>query len=226
MKSRYKKLIPISIILIGLASIGYRKILKTKTKNFFKELDKNYYSGDYELTENKLKKYTKENPQEPNGWGYLGSVYLKMHKDSLAQLAFAKTLKFRPTAKVYTLQGVAYMRQMKYILAIESFREAISIDKAYQKAYSNLLLANIRIKNYSKATYFGEQALKLDGKNNIIKGNLLVAYHMKNDSNKRNKLLRELEKIEYQPLENIKLLIEGNISIDELLGVYTLSSNF
>ncbi|MFT6112315.1 MAG: tetratricopeptide (TPR) repeat protein [Bacteroidia bacterium] len=209
-----------SLIAIGLILSLYREVNKYRLQTFFKTVDQYYHEQDYDKCEEILYKYCLKNKEEINGWTYLGTVYLKQNKDSLAEEAYQKSLKIKSNAKALTGLGVISMNQRNYQKAEEYYKNAIKNDPEYGKAYSSLLIIEIAKRNFQKAVNLGEIAIKLDPNNLGVKGNLMTAYHFINKNEERDKLLEELEKANYHYLDNLKLLISGEILLEDVIPKY------
>lgn len=83
-------------------------------------------------------------------------------------------------AKLYFENGNEFLKRQMYPQAIKSYLDAISIDKKFFKAYSNLGVAYKMLGQFKKAENIYIKALKLNQDNGVIFNNLGNVYMQMN----------------------------------------------
>ena len=211
-----RNLLAFSFLLFGAAKLIFNEVKKDKVKSFFKTVDQRYNQEHYAECEDMLLSYIHENAQDVSGWTYLGTVYLKQRKDSLAKEAYQTSQNIEPNAKSLTGLGVIERNRGNLSKAQEFYEKAIDVDPNYGKAYSSLLIIELSKRNFQRAVELGEKGLELDSLDLGIKGNLMVAYHFTNKVKERDMLLLELQKSNYRFLDNLRLIVSGDLSLDQI----------
>ena len=100
--------------------------------------------------------------------------------------------------------GLGVVERMKgnYTKAKDFYEQAIKINRNNPDVYSSLLMLEIKEGNYNEAVKLGEKARTLNFINMRpgILGNLVVAYHLNNQIEERDKLLLEGRSCDLSPI--------------------------
>lgn len=217
MNSKVVRVLILLLAIFSLAKLVYHKVDYNNQKSRFSEIDSLYKNGEYVRCKEMLFDLTEEYPNENWGWTYLGTVHLEQNEDSLAEIAYLRSIAIEPNAKSITGLGVIRSRQGRFIEAKDYYNQVISTWPSYGKAYSSLMIIEFRNRDFKNAAELGEKAVQLDSVDLGMRGNLMIAYHLLGRNEERDSLLRVLEEKKYRYLDNLKLLISGQVLIDEIL---------
>ena len=123
---------------------------------------------------NFLKKSIEKNPNYPNSYSDLGSLYLKGNHISEAKKCFIKSLDFNKNlfSSLNNL-GIIYKNQREYKLAIKYFLNALRVNPKNYLVVYNLAQLFDALEDYDKAKEFYLKTLNL----NPSYGNAIVAFY-------------------------------------------------
>ncbi len=123
---------------------------------------------------NFLKKSIEKNPNYPNSYSDLGSLYLKGNRISEAKKCFIKSLDFNKNlfSSLNNL-GIIYKNQREYKLAIKYFLNALRVNPKNYLVVYNLAQLFDALEDYDKAKDFYLKTLNL----NPSYGNAIVAFY-------------------------------------------------
>lgn len=175
------------------------------------------YQTDKISCEKKLIDYTKKYPNDYKGWSLLGAVTSELNKDSLANIFLTKALEVNPKDYMaLTGLGVLERKKKNYDKAADYYNQALAIEPNFGRAYGGLMLIELKRGNYAKAVELGEKGIALEPEALYMKGQLSLAYHLNNQLDKRDKLIKELTEKKYPYVENYKNAFKGKVSLDDL----------
>ena len=207
----------IVLIIMVLISNRYRRRVKRKGLNYIIIL---FRTGKFEDCKEKTLKYLKAFPDSKEAWRMLGSIGLELDEIKLAEEGYSKALKLDKTFdRALTGMGTVMMYMQKFNDAEDYFYKALKINPNTYQAKSSLMLLELYKGNHDVAIALGEDSIKegLDKVEAGILGNLVVAYHLSNEVEKRNKLFDYLREIEYKDLFFTKMIIDGEIGFYEIM---------
>ncbi|WP_299685492.1 tetratricopeptide repeat protein [uncultured Dokdonia sp.] len=214
-----KRIFNIIIIIIGLFFI-IKKFYKSAEYSNVKRINKIYYSGEYDKAKSELELHLQEYPKSSEIWAYLGLINLELNDTIGAEKAYLKGLEL-DSKNDKAIVGLGVVERMKgnYKKARNYYKKAIELNPKNPDPYSSLLVLEIKNENYQKAVELGEKArgMKLTDTRPGILGNLVVAYHLNNEIDKRDNILAELEKMKYKDIEYIKMVISGLVDINDFI---------
>lgn len=81
-----------------------------------------------------------------------------------------------PTAENYLNLSLQHYNAGEYQKCIDACLKSLELKPDYALAYNNICTAYNQLKNWDKAIEYGEKGLKYDPTNELIKGNLKIAY--------------------------------------------------
>jgi tetratricopeptide (TPR) repeat protein len=81
-----------------------------------------------------------------------------------------------PTAENYLNLSLSLYNAGEYQKCIDACLKSLELKPDYALAYNNICTAYNQLKNWDKAIEYGEKGLKYDPTNELIKGNLKIAY--------------------------------------------------
>jgi serine/threonine-protein kinase len=111
------------------------------------------------------------------GYNWLGTFYLHQARYAEAAGQFGKLIQKAPDSFVgYSNLGITYLLQGNYPLAITMLERSVSI-RPTAEATSNLATAYFQMRQFSKASRIGEEAVKLSEQSYEVWGNLADAYY-------------------------------------------------
>ena len=138
------------------------------------------------------------------GWQVLGGAYLIQVQDSLAEICTKKAILLNPNnSAALTNYAILLDKREKHNEAEIYYKKAIKVSPAMAQAYSNYVGNRLITGDYKTAVICGEKAVAL-ADNLKDKGVLCVAYHKAGMHVKRDSLYRELEKLNYTHLGDLK----------------------
>ncbi|WP_052461173.1 tetratricopeptide repeat protein [Psychroserpens mesophilus] len=214
-----KKVFNIVVILIGLFFV-IKKFYKSAEYSNVKRINEIYYSGEYNKAKSELELHLLKYPKSSESWAYLGLINIELNDTIGAEKAYLKGLEL-DSKNDKAIIGLGVIQRMKgnYEKARNYYEKAIKLNPKNPDSYSSLLVLEIKNKNYQKAVELGEKAkeLKLTDTRPGILGNLVVAYHLNNQSEERDNVLAELEKMDYEDIEYIKMIISGMVDINDFI---------
>lgn len=213
----HKKIILILFIIGGIVSL-YRKWAPSEEKEDILRINEYYYAGDYETTRLELDSHLKKYPNSSGAWAYLGLVNVALSDTNEGEKAYLKAIELNPdNDKALLGMGIIYRMRRDYTKAREYYGRAIKANPRNPQAYSSLLMIELKDRNYAHAVALGEKAMSfnLHKPDPGVMGNLVVAYHLNNQMEERDRVLSELEKLNYSEIENIKLILANEVDIDD-----------
>ena len=206
------------LLILGLVFFIGKRIYKSAERNSIKSINKLYYSGEYENAKNQLKLHLSKYPKSSNAWSYLGLINLELNDTINAKLNYQKGFELdNNNYKAITGLGIIARMNGNYEMARKYYEKSIVIKPENSDAYSSLLVLEIINGNYQKAVELGEKAKSMKNISLGVLGNLTLAYHYNKQFKKRDEILKELENKEYENIEYIKMVINGEIDIRSLL---------
>ncbi len=123
---------------------------------------------------NFLKQSIEKNPNYPNSYSDLGSLYLKDNQISLAKNFFIKSLDLNKNLfSSHNNLGLIYKKQREYKLAIKHFLSALQINPKNYLVFYNLAQLFEEIEDYEKAKDFYIKTFNL----NSSYGNAIVGFY-------------------------------------------------
>lgn len=174
-----------------------------------------FNQGNFTACQARLLEYTRQYPEDSQGWGFLGTVALELENDSLAQVVLDKAVALNPQDfKAWTGLGILARKDKDDQKAAGYYAKAIEINPDYGKAYSSLLIIELRQHRYQEAVELGEKAIRLSPKDLVIGANLAAAYHYNGQLAKRDSLMKDIEAKGYPNVENLYLLFNGEATLD------------
>lgn len=213
MTPKAKRIVSIGFTLFTIGIAVYKYQVRNDRKKMMKEANEHYQAGEFGACEKVLLKYTGKYPKQYDGWSFLGTLYLELEEDSLAEVAFEKSLAIKDdNPKALTGMGVVFANRGDYDSAESWYLKAIEADDKYGKAYSSLLMIELRRENYPSAVRLGEKALSLEPNDDGVRGNLMAAYHFNGQLEKRDSLLEVLRMNDYEYLPELEMLLDSNIT--------------
>ena len=214
-----KQVFNLIIILIGLFFV-VKKMMKSSEYSEVRKINEIYYSGKYSDAKSALESHLENYPTSSESWVYLGLVNLDLNDTIAAEEAYIKAFEL-DSKNDKAMIGLGIVQRMKgnYAKARAYYEKAIEVNPNNPDAYSSLLVLEIKNENYPKAVALGEKArgMKLLDTRPGVLGNLVVAYHLNNQFEERDKALSELEKMNYKDIEYTKMIINGIIDINDVM---------
>ena len=207
------------LLLFALGFFIVKKLYRSPETNSLKKIYETHQKGEFERASEMLDQHVKKYSKSSYGWSFLGTVSMQLYDYEKAEKSFKKAFELDDkNDKAIVGLGVMARNNGNHKLAKEMYYKAIKINPRNPDAYSSLLMLELFNKNYTEAVKLGEKAKKLnliENKPGIL-ANLTVAYHLNNQLEKRDIELAKLEKTNYRELGYIKMVINGEIIIDEL----------
>ena len=134
-----------------------------------------FNAGNYADAVNTYLKISVVNEKMVNYNG-LGMAYLKLGKTPEAEAAFKKGLSFGPSFDLYMGFGNLYINTGRFDEAIKCYQEALKINPAGEKAYNNMGVAYLQLKNLEQGEKMFLKAVEvsptfIEGYVNLVKVN-------------------------------------------------------
>lgn len=214
-----KKLIAVVFFIVAFF-IG-KNLYKGPENTTIAKVNEFYYAGEYEKAKGALKSYLKDHPESPKCWSYLGLVNVELSDTLGAEQAYKKALALDDESE-RSIVGLGVVERMKgnYVKARTYYERALQLNPDDPSVYTSLSVVEIKSRNFTKAIELGEIAKEKDdlGKNPVILANLVIAYHLNHQKKERDQTLAALEKTNYPNMEEVKMLISGEINDEDVLN--------
>jgi tetratricopeptide (TPR) repeat protein len=126
----------------------------------------------------------------------IGRVQLKMGKPKLAQRAFEKSIRIRPTTYGYVFLGSAFRREERLDQQKACYQSALRLDPDYEEAHFNLGGCYKFEGQYSKAEKHFRRAIKIDPKYGLAYAELGSVLFEKQRFSESYRMLRRSVKLE------------------------------
>ena len=204
---------------LGVIFIISKKLYKSPEVTSLKKIYEIHQIGNFEQASILLDEHVEKFPKSSYGWSFKGTVNMQLYNYGKAEIAFQKAFNLdSKNDKAIVGLGVCARNKGDHQLAKQMYEKALQINPRNPEVYTCLLMLEILNKNYSKAVELGEKAkmLNLSDNNHGILANLIVAYHLNDQREERDREYSKLEKTNYREKEYIKMLIDGEIDVEEV----------
>ncbi|HIP35507.1 MAG TPA: tetratricopeptide repeat protein, partial [Crocinitomix sp.] len=150
----------------------------------------------WERAQSSFQTVVEQNPKHYNAYISMGVMYFERGED-LALEYFNSAINVAPkSAEAWYNKGVFYQSKKDYDKAKAIYREIISFDSLYPKAYYNQGYLQLVIdKNNDSAVFFFEKAVEIDSTYFQAYNNLGLAYERLGDKTKAKSLYKKALKI-------------------------------
>lgn len=203
----YRKILYIIFLfIVSCNKIEYKPVKLNQTPSL-DSIIKDYNLGNFNECINKSIKYVEIYPKNDVGWQFLGGSYLAIGQDSLAEFCIQKSLSYNPLNVIsLTNFGVLNDRKKRFILAAEYYNKALEINETLPEIYSNYMLNRIKVSDYKKAQFYGEQALKY-GNNLFDMANLSFVCYKNGNYSLSDSLYNQLKLLGFREIESLGIAI-------------------
>jgi Flp pilus assembly protein TadD len=214
--STLKKLTPTLIAISAVCFYFFNHNKKVESQKLLDEAKEHYKIGHLDSAKLAMLKYSKQNELTSNALSFLGTIYLETSNLDSSKIAYNKSLKLNSqNFKSLTGLGIISRLSKDYEGAKEYYIKALTVKPNDPNALSSLAIIYLKQGEFQKAVNTGEKAMLTKPIRQGIKGNLAIAYHFNKQLNKRDKLLHELQNEGYSKLGNLRLIINGTISLED-----------
>lgn len=131
---------------------------------------------------NSLKQYEKAVPPLKTAVELAPDFQLAKNNLMVAQSGLSTAAAAATTAEDYLNQSLADFNSGKYQDCIDACYKALKLRPGYDLAYNNICAAYNKLGQYEKAIRAGEEGVKWNPKNQLLKNNLRVSYYHVNKS--------------------------------------------
>ena len=168
-----------------------------------------YKIGNMKKCIEKAKLFSSKYPYNDSGLQVLGSAYLYLNQDSLAEFYTKKAFNLNSNNSS-TLTNIAILLDKKgnYNKAQYYYKKAITINPDFAQAYSNYAANRLFVGDYKTAIFFGKKAISL-ADNIKDKSILCVSYDRAKMLSKRDSVYNELQKLHYSHLKDLKEVFQN-----------------
>jgi serine/threonine protein kinase/tetratricopeptide (TPR) repeat protein len=133
--------------------------------------------GRPEQAEETFKKAISLRPNYWANYNWLGELYLRQGNFEGAKSMFSEVIRLTPDSYIgYGNLGITFLVAGQYTEAVPELERSVSIQPTAENT-SNLGVLYFQLRRFSEAARIGEKAVKLDGNNNEVWGNLGEAYY-------------------------------------------------
>lgn len=156
--------------------------------------------------------YLKQFPYSLDGWIIKGNLGIELKDKRLARKAFYRALRIYPNSdKAYVGLGILKRLDQDFEGAEDYYYKALKANPDSYPAKSSLMLLEIFKSNLDVAIALGEDSVKpgIEKVEPSIVSNLVLAYHINGDFDKRDNLMDYLERIDYRNLYVLEGFISG-----------------
>lgn len=147
----------------------------------FKKGKEFFFTKQYNNSIIEFEKVLSTNPDEPNSNFFIAESYRNLNKHEEAIIFYKKAYIIKPKPLIAERLGWLYMKQKKYILAIEQFTNQIELVPNDEVGYYNRGSAKTELNDFYGAIKDYEYAIKLNEDFSMAYNNLSWLYFIKKE---------------------------------------------
>lgn len=173
-----------------------------------------YGRGDLDTAIPQLREYLADYPKDDLAWTILGNAYEDGDRLDEARAAYDLALEIDPERfEAITGTGILHRKRGEYEQAMAAYRRALEIDPTYAQAYSSMTVIALKQERDREAVEYAEKGWELDPEDPAIAANLAVAYHYVGDTEGRDRMTAEAERLGYTKVDVLRGIYAGELTV-------------